>query len=160
MSSKETLAGLHRRLQRKEIDQFFEANPRLRLDLSPPTGGWLKAIRTSLGMTTEQLGRRVRVTQSTASRAERAETEGRISLNTLERMADALGCDVGYTLIPRTALDMVVHNRANQAAHRIVGEVTQGMALEGQSTDDHSRSGQVDAVRERLIAQGSSEIWD
>jgi hypothetical protein len=34
------------------------------------------------------------------------------------------------------------------------------MALEGQSTDDHSRSGQVDAVRERLIAQGSSEIWD
>jgi hypothetical protein len=42
----------------------------------------------------------------------------------------------------------------------MVGEVSQGMALEGQSTDDSARAAQVDALRERLIAEGSNQIWD
>jgi hypothetical protein len=64
-----------------------------------------------------------------------------------------------YAVVPRTSLDMVVHNQANQTARRLVGEVAQGMALEDQATSREDQAAQVDAVRERLVAQGSSSIW-
>ncbi|MEP7105198.1 MAG: mobile mystery protein A, partial [Chloroflexota bacterium] len=146
--------------QRDEIDRLLTRDPVLRAHLQPPHGGWIKTIRNALGMTAKQLGRRVGVSQNAISEAERAELERRITLTTLQRIADALGCDVAYTLVPRTSLGMVVHNQANQAAHRIVAEVSQGMALEDQSTDDSAQASQIEAVRERLIAEGSSQIWE
>ena len=100
------------------------------------------------------------VSQSSISEAEHAEVEGRITLKTLRKIANGLDCDVAYTLVPRAPLDLILYHQANRTAHRIVREVTHGMALEGQSTDDSSRAAEVEAVRQRLIAQGSSRIWD
>jgi predicted DNA-binding mobile mystery protein A len=160
MSSDETLVGLRRRIQREEIDRALTHDHLVRRHLDPPAGGWLKGIRTALGMTAKQLGRRTGVSQSSISEAEHAEVDGRITLKTLRKIANGLDCDVAYALVPRAPLDMTVHNQANRTAHKIVGEVTHGMALEGQSTDDSSRAAEVEAVRERLIAQGSSRIWD
>ena len=160
MSSNETLSGLRRRIQREEIERALGQDQQLRVQLQPPTGGWLKGIRTALGMTAKQLGRRIGISQATVSQAELAESEGRITLKTLRKMADGMGCELVYAVVPRASLDMIVFNNANRAAQRIVGEVSQGMALEGQSTDDSSRAAQVDTLRERLIAQGSSQIWD
>lgn len=160
MKSRETLAGLRRRIQREEIDRAFAHDHLLQVHLEPPRGGWLKGIRTALGMTAKQLGRRISVSQNAISEAEAAEAEGRIMLKTLQKIAAGLDCEVVYALVPRAPLDMLVHNHANRAAHRMVGEVTHGMALENQSTDDSSRAAEVDALREGLIAQGSSQIWD
>jgi predicted DNA-binding mobile mystery protein A len=158
MGSNETLSGLRRRIQREEIDRAFGQDRLLRSHLQPPTGGWLKGIRAALGMTAKQVGRRVGVSQATVSQAELAESEGRITLKTLRKMAEGVDCDVVYALVPRASLDIIVHNNANRAAHRILGEVS--LALEGQSTDDSAHAAQVDALRERLIAEGSSQIWD
>jgi predicted DNA-binding mobile mystery protein A len=160
MRSRETLSGLRRRVQREEIDRTLAYDPLLRVHLEPPTGGWLRSIRSALGITAKQVGRRLGVSQNAVSEAERAESEGRITLNTLRRTADALNCDVVYALVPRMSLDMIVHNRAGQAARAIVGEVAHGMDLEDQSTNDQSRAAEVEAVRGRLIAQGSSHIWE
>jgi len=111
-------------------------------------------------MTAKQLGRRIGVSQNSVSEAEAAEIEGRITLKTLRKMADGLNCDVAYKLVPRSSLDNMVHNQANLAARQIVGEVAHAMDLEAQSTDQASREAEVAAVRERLIAQGSSQIWE
>jgi predicted DNA-binding mobile mystery protein A len=160
MSSRETITGLRHRIQRDDIDRAFVGDPLVRARLEPPAGGWIKSIRTALGMTAKQLGRRIDVSQNAVSEAERGEVEGRITLRTLRKIADGLGCDVTYALVPRSSLDMMVHDQANQAAQRIVGEVTHGMALEDQSTDDSARAAQIEAVRERLIAEGSTHIWE
>lgn len=160
MRSTETLKGLRRRVEREEIDRLFQQYPMLRVHLQPATGGWLRTIRSALGMTATQLGRRIGVSQNAISEAERAEAEGRITLNTLRKIADGLNCDVAYALVPRAELDMMVHNNANHAAHRLVGDAAQGMALEDQATDDRARAAEVDAVRESLIAAGSNKIWD
>jgi predicted DNA-binding mobile mystery protein A len=160
MSTRETLKGLRRRIQRREIDALVESYPLLRVHLQPSSGGWLKTVRTALGMSARQLGQRVGVSQASVAEAERAEAEGRITLNALRKMAEGVGCDVVYALVPRTPLDMMVHNQANKTARRLVGEVAQGMALEDQATSRESQEAQVDAVRERLVAQGSSRIWD
>jgi predicted DNA-binding mobile mystery protein A len=111
-------------------------------------------------MTARQLGRRIGVSQNAISEAEAAEVDDRITLKTLRKIADGLGCDVAYALVPREMLETTVHNQANKAARRMVTEVSHGMALEAQSTDIASREAEINAVRERLIAHGSSEIWD
>jgi predicted DNA-binding mobile mystery protein A len=160
MRSTETLKGLRRRIEREEIDRNFQQYPMLRVDLQPAKGGWLRTIRSALGMTAKQLGRRIGVSQNAISEAERAETEGRITLNTLRKMADGLNCELVYALVPRIELNTVVHNRANQAAHKLVGDAAQGMALEDQATEDSAQASEVSAVRESLIAASSSKIWD
>jgi predicted DNA-binding mobile mystery protein A len=160
MRSTETIKGLRRRIEREEIDRLFQQHPMLRVHLQPAMGGWLRTIRSALGMTAKQLGRRIGVSQNAISEAERAEAEGRITLNTLRKIADGLNCELAYTLVPRMELDMIVYNRANQAAHRLVGDAAQGMALEDQATDDSAQAAEVGAVRESLIAAGSNQIWD
>jgi len=160
MSSIETLTGLRRRVQREAIERALGHDQILRMHLQPPTGGWLKGILTALGMTAKQLGRRIGVSQATVSEAELAESEGRITLKNLRKMAEGMDCELVYAVVPRASLDMIVHNNANRAAQRIVGEVSQTMGLEGQSTDDSARAAQVESLRERLIAQGSSQTWD
>jgi predicted DNA-binding mobile mystery protein A len=156
----ETLKGLQRRIERDEIDGLFHEYPMLRVALQPARGGWLRTIRSALGMTAAQLGRRIGVSQNAVSEAERAETEGRITLNTLRKMADGLNCDLSYALVPRGGLGMMVHNAAQLQATRLVAEAAQGMALESQATDDQAQSTEADAVREGLIAAGASAIWD
>ena len=62
--------------------------------LSPwPSGGWLRAVRQALGMTTRQLAKAVGVTQAAVVDAEGSEAKGDITLTTLQRYAAALGCD-------------------------------------------------------------------
>jgi predicted DNA-binding mobile mystery protein A len=160
VSKAESLKGLRRRIEREEIDRTFKQYPMLRVDLQPAKAGWLRTIRSALGMTASQLGRRLGVSQNAISEAERAESEGRITLNTLRKIADGLSCELIYALVPRVELDMIVHNRANQAAHRLVTDAAQGMALEDQATEYHTQVAEISAVRENLIGAGSSKIWD
>jgi len=154
------MTSLRRRILREELDRTFSHDPLLRVRWQPPAGGWLKGVRTALGMTAKQLGRRTGVSQNAISEAEMAEAQGRITLKTLQKIAEGLDCDVVYALVPRGSLETMVHNRANRAAQRIVGEVSHGMALEAQSTDGAAHEAEASALRERLIAQGSSQIWD
>src|SRR5258708_31843015 len=107
MRQTETLKGLRRRVEREEIDGNFRQCAMLRVDLQPAKGGWVRSIRSALGMTGRQLGRRIGVSQNAISEAERAETEGRITLNTLRKLADGLNCELVYALVPRIELDTV-----------------------------------------------------
>ena len=69
-----------------------------------PARGWVRAIRDALGMSSTELAARMGVTQSWIPAMERNEVDGSIRLDTLRRAADALDCDVVYTLVPRTSL--------------------------------------------------------
>ena len=69
--------------------------------LSTPPRGWIKAIREALGMTSTQLGRRLRVRQPTVFGYEKAEASKSITLESLERVANALDCRLVYVLVPR-----------------------------------------------------------
>ena len=63
-------------------------------ELARPQRGWVRAIRDAIGMTSSQLANRMKVSQSRISELERAEVEGRLTLDSLERAAAALGCTV------------------------------------------------------------------
>src|SRR5580704_8929912 len=117
-----------RSLPLRQLDKTL--SPWRSLPRSRPSGGWLRAIRQALGMTTRQLARSVGVTQAAVVDAERTEAKGDISLTTLQRYAAALGCELSYVLVPKRPLKEMVEERADRIARDQVSRVSHSMALE------------------------------
>ena len=125
-----------------------------------PQHGWVRAIRTALGMTTAQLARRLGVSQPRIVEIEKAETERSITLKTLERTAEALGCRVVYVLIPEKPFNERLRARALDAADRHLRSVEHTMSLEDQSVSDRKVR---DRARQQLadeLLRKPSRLWD
>lgn len=97
------------------------------------------AIRDALGMTTAQFARRLKIAQPSAVELEQSEAANRITLRTLERAAEALGCRLVYALIPAQPLEETVRNRAKLMAGRKLAAVEHSMRLEDQAVRGKKR---------------------
>ena len=129
------------------------------LPRSRPSGGWLRAVRQALGMTTRQLAKAVGVTQAAVVDAERSEAKGDITLTTLQRYAAALGCELTYALVPNRPLQEVVEERAERIAHDEVSRVKHSMALEDQSTGREHLEREIAELRRKLMEGKRSRLW-
>ena len=98
----------------------------------PPRGGWVRAIREALGMSAADLADRMGTAETSVLSLERNEVTRRAQLDTLERAANALGCDLVYAIVPRRPLEQMADERARAVAGRLLGSVGHSMALEGQ----------------------------
>jgi predicted DNA-binding mobile mystery protein A len=129
------------------------------LPRSRPIGGWLRAVRQALGMTTRQLAKAVGVTQAAVVDAERTEAKGDISLRTLQRYAAALGCELTYALVPKRPLQEVVEERAERIARDEASRVRHSMALEDQPTGREHLEGEIAELRRKLLEGKRSRLW-
>ncbi len=117
---------------RRRLDERGRSLGAIASEFAVPRDGWLAAVRHALGMTTRDLGAALGVADSTVARFEATERAGSIQLNSLRRVADALGCDVVYALVPRRPLEQVVREQALRKAAEVLGAVEHTMLLEGQ----------------------------
>lgn len=60
--------------------------------------------RIALGLSTTQLAHRLGISQSTVVRLEQSERAGTITLESLKRVADALGCTLEYSIRPSASV--------------------------------------------------------
>ena len=129
-------------------------------DLPPrPPSGWVKAIRESLGMAAAHLAARLGVTTSTVTRLETSEADDTISLGTLRRAAEALGCELRYALIPKQSLADTLESRAMSLARQQMAAVSHSMALEAQSTSRATVELQTRALAEELLKGSRRALW-
>jgi predicted DNA-binding mobile mystery protein A len=125
--------------------------------LTPPRGGWIRAIRTGLGMSATDLARRLRIHTSGVTRLEASEVNGAVSITSLRKAADALECDVVYALVPRRPLHNTVEDRAFSLARKSLRETGHTMALEDQGLDDAVYRALLSRLTEELMH--SSGLW-
>jgi predicted DNA-binding mobile mystery protein A len=128
----------------------------LHAQLAVPRAGWVKAIRTALGMTLEDLAARMGVTRSVLSRLETSEQKQTIQLDSLRRLAEALDCDLVYALVPRQPLQAMVDQQRARAARELEERTRTHMRLEGQheadaSLDDWRRQHSASLVSDRRL---------
>jgi predicted DNA-binding mobile mystery protein A len=128
--------------------------------LTRPPRGWIKAIREALGMTTAQLGKRLGVSQPRAVAIEKAEVTGSITLNSLERAAQALDCHLVYTLVPRESLNNIVKARATLHAESRLKAIGHTMKLEAQGVDTLDEQAQLESLVRKLVEKGGSALWE
>ena len=111
-------------------------------------------------MTTAQLGSRIGVTQPRVVQIEKAERDGTISLDSLERAAQALGCRVVYALVPHESLETRVRDRARALANKRLSSISHSMALEDQRVSEEDEQAQLEHTIEKLVDSPGSRLWD
>lgn len=121
--------------------------------------GTIKAIRESLGMSLESLGKRLGVSRATAHQLERAEADESITIRRLRAAAEAIECDLFIAIVPRRSLEDTVRDRAYALAKREVARVDHSMVLEAQATYASDRSDLVRSLAEEMIERNDPRIW-
>lgn len=117
-------------VRRSQLDRaFVELVGRLP---TRPKKGWIAEIRSLLLMTTAQLARRIGVAQSVVSNFEKSERENAITLQSLEKIANALECDFHYFFVPKKGLEVELFERAEKIYNQNEKTLEHHMRLEGQ----------------------------
>lgn len=144
-----------REMLRRQLDARLRELPREQ----PPKGGWIRAIRTALGMTMGQLGKRLGVSAPGIAKLESRDSSGSISVARLRSAAEALGCDLLIAFVPRTPLTDMVQQQAALKAKQENGRLLHTMKLEDQ---DQGVAQAADLARsiDRWIAKRGSKLWD
>ena len=115
-----------------------------------PSGGWIASVREALGLTLAEVGQHLRARRQTVQKFERAEATDRITLGTLRRVADAMGCDLIYALVPKSgSFAELAEHPTRERASRDVKSVVHTMALEDQKPENASQLIE-DEVQRRL----------
>ena len=126
----------------------------------PPRGGWVRAIREALGMTQAQLGARVGVSRQSVQDLEKAEAERRVTLDSLDRLARALGCRVVYSLVPENgSLDGLRERRAKELADTLLQPTYHSMKLEAQGVSANEKARQRKLLAEALLRGSPRKLW-
>jgi predicted DNA-binding mobile mystery protein A len=110
--------------QRAQLATESRAFPRMK-DTAKPRAGWVREIRTALGLSQSQLAARAGVSRATVQQMERAEAQRRITLASLDKLAAAMGCQVALAIVPRSgSLEDIRRRQAAGKAEAILQEKT------------------------------------
>jgi predicted DNA-binding mobile mystery protein A len=98
-------------------------------------------MREALGITLEQVGKSTRTTRQRIKAFENAEAQERITLASLRRVAEAMGCELVYAIVPKSGtINELAEKRARDEATKRVLAVEHSMALEDQAAGDLERT--------------------
>ncbi len=149
------------RLARLRLDERFD-EIRPFVGQPRPHAGWIRAIRQALGMSGTELAERLGVTPQSVSDMERNEATGSIKLETLERAADALGCDLDYVLMPRRPLEGMVEEQARRKARHHMARIAHHGSLENQALPKEMVEAEIDDLAPGFIDKRglwSQDAW-
>jgi len=118
--------------RRAQLDRMF-MDLRVKLP-ARPKNGWIAEVRSLLLMTTAQLAGRIGVAQSVVSNFEKSEREKAITLQSLEKIANALECELHYLFVPKKGLEAELFDRAQKLYDQKEKKLEHHMRLEGQGS--------------------------
>lgn len=147
-------------LQRKQLSKKISEFERLTGAL-PPTGGWIKAIRTSLGVSLEQLGNKLGITRQSVLALEIREKSQSITLRSLSEAAEAMDMQLVYALVPKDgSLEALIERKAEELARKIVTRTSQSMKLEGQENSADRLSEAFEERKTDILQKMPKALWD
>lgn len=126
-----------------------------------PSIGWVKTIRTSVGMSLEQLGSKLGITRQSAQSIEKRESEGSITIKALEEAAFAMKMKFVYGFVPIDgSIEKLIENRAKDLATEIVMRTSGTMVLEGQENSPERIKKAIEERTKELIDEMPKKLWD
>ena len=147
------------KLRTRQLNRKLERFDHLR-SMPPPRKGWINEIRGALGMSARQLATRLNVTGPAVSQYEKGEVNRTITLETLEKVAAALGCEFVYALVPKDSLDDLLHRRARSVATKMLERTAHSMHLEQQDVSENEIKKQIEDLTQQLLADRPRTLWN
>jgi predicted DNA-binding mobile mystery protein A len=123
--------------------------------------GWIKSIRTAIGMSLVQLANRLGVTKQNVQAIENREQEGTLSLKTLRDVARVMDMKLVYGFVPTDgSLETLINRKATEAATKIVMRTSASMKLEGQENNEQRIQKAIAERADELKRELSKVLWD
>ena len=142
--------------QRAALARDSKSFPRMKTEAVPRTG-WVREIRTALGLSQSQLGARAGVSRATVQQMERAEVQRRITLASLDKLAQAMGCRVALAIVPKEGtLEDVRRRQALAKAQAMLHEKTKDNRRPPRAADLERRTQQLVT---RLLRGSRRRLW-
>jgi len=111
-------------------------------------------------MSSTQLAKKLGITKQGLQNIEASERKGTISVSTLRRVAQVLGCEVKLTLLPQQSLEAMIRQRAYEKARKILERTALHMNLEDQGTSSAFQEDQLRETAEELIRNRDRSLWE
>ena len=147
-------------LQLQQLNSKMRGFASLKQVVMPPTG-WIKAIRTAIGMSMQQLGNKLNVSKQGVMDIEKREKDGSITIKSLRGIARAMDMQLVYGFVPNDgSLDALIEKRATELATQMVMCTANTMKLEDQA---NSKKRIETAIRETAAAikyKMPKILWD
>ena len=126
----------------------------------PPTG-WIKAIRTAIGMSMQQLGMKLSVSKQAILDIEKREKSGSITIKSLKEIARALDMQLVYGFVPNDgSLDALIEKRATELATKIVLRTSNTIKLENQVNTNTRIEKAIKERAEEIKNEMPKILWD
>ncbi|MEI6583605.1 MAG: mobile mystery protein A [Chitinophagia bacterium] len=148
------------KLQFQQLNEKMNQLNDMQHVIVPPIG-WIKAIRNGIGMSMEQLGKKLSITKQGVMDIEKREKEGAITIKSMKEIAKAMDMRFVYGFVPNAgSLEQMIETRALQIATKIVERTSTTMKLEDQA---NSKERVEKAIKERaseIINKTPKILWD
>lgn len=144
------------------LDQVEQALRPFRnlLNTSVPRRGWIHAIQQALGITNVQLAKRLKLKPQTIEDMQHYEAAETIKLQTLRKLAEALGCRLVYAVVPLKPLDQMRRDRAHEVARRQLQHASHSMKLEAQGVSKAEEENELERLVDKLLSGNPKKLWD
>lgn len=128
--------------------------------VQPPTG-WIKSIRTALGMSMQQLGNRLSISKQSVLDMEEREKNGSITIKALKEAAKALDMKLVYGFVPVDgSLEKLIERKAKELAAQIVLRTNTNMKLEEQGNSQKRIDKAIKEMTSELKHAMPKTLWD
>ena len=149
----------HIKLAREQLDATLGRFEPLNT-LVPPGKGWIRAIRDAIGMTGEQLAKRLNINKQRVSHIEHGEKLGKVKIETLRNVAEAMDCVFVYAFVPRNSLDQTVKWQAEKIANKRMARSNQMMRLEKQELSEAEKAKAIQTIIDEIVETMPKSLWD
>lgn len=125
-----------------------------------PAEGWICTVRKALGMSRVQLAKRLGVSRGQVFKFEKEELNAGVTIKTMQRVAEAMGCSFIYAIVPPETVDGLISKQAERKAKYLVERVNVQMALEEQLLSAEKRQFEISRLTREIIDEMPSDLWD
>lgn len=146
---------LPNKLAMKQIERRLKNLREFAKDASIRTG-WIHYMRQALGLTLKNLAIASKLTQASVQQIEKREIAGKVTIETMRKIANAMDCEFVYAIVPKQELNAYLKEKAIIKATRIVQEADVHMTLEDQKVSQNIRE-RIERIAEDLLTKG--DIW-
>ncbi len=148
------------KLQFQQLNEKMDKLTVLQHLIMPPIG-WIKAIRNGIGMSMEQLGKKLSITKQAVMDIEKREKEGAITIKSMQEIAKVIDMKFVYGFVPNAgSLEQMIETRSLEIATKIVQRTSTSMKLEDQV---NSKERIEKAIKERaaeIINKTPKILWE
>ena len=148
------------KLQFQQLNEKMDQLNGMQHVIVPPIG-WIRAIRNGIGMSMEQLGKKLSITKQGVMDIEKREKEGAITIKSMQEIGKAMDTQFVYGFVPKAgSLEQMIEYRALEIASKIVERTSTTMKLEDQA---NSKERIEKAIKERateIINKTPKILWD